>query len=327
MTHSLSPNEKQAIDDILNEAANKFAPDLQSPLSLQTLDERSKQVWGDWNDSITNTPKSTLSNQSKTKPFSQIIREKNPSLFKTTQFDSDSDEDELIEPSHTPIKANTRSLGTKDDKTTTPLSISKKENDNFDNFYNDQLHVDVYDVDHSDNEDEDLNNHSIYSANHKSHSRLSSKDPDFASKILKKAQESKILSSYKFSDESDSFNIKGKSQSSKNTYSTKSITPIEKHKKINASKANLPATSTKKKTPSLYQRSLKREHVIDSAYDRFDIARLRQDNIEAKQTIAKLQAALDKANIENEKLRKSLQESERIRMKQKTQISYILSEK
>ena len=237
------------------------------------------------------------------------------------------DEDELIEPSHTPIKANTRSLGTKDDKTTTPLSISKKENDNFDNFYNDQLHVDVYDVDHSDNEDEDLNNHSIYSANHKSHSRLSSKDPDFASKILKKAQESKILSSYKFSDESDSFNIKGKSQSSKNTYSTKSITPIEKHKKINASKANLPATSTKKKTPSLYQRSLKREHVIDSAYDRFDIARLRQDNIEAKQTIAKLQAALDKANIENEKLRKSLQESERIRMKQKTQISYILSEK
>ena len=79
MTHSLSPNEKQAIDDILNEAANKFAPDLVTQTSLQQLDEKSKQLWGDdWNDSIATTPRTTTpSYSSQNKPFSQLIREKN----------------------------------------------------------------------------------------------------------------------------------------------------------------------------------------------------------------------------------------------------------
>ena len=334
MAHSLSPNEKQAIDDILNEAANKFAPDLVTQTSLQQLDEKSKQLWGDdWNDSIATTPRTTTpSYSSQNKPFSQLIREKNPSLFKTTQFDSDSDSDDQgIEPTQTPSRAFSKPVTPQDKFSNNEIEVSeykgKNENENQVN----RINLNKSNL-NQDNDSSDDNNYTYITNKSKpSHSKISANDPVFASKILKKAKESKLLSSYKYNDSDDDseeslVSTGVKSFQKQKMQTPKAVTPLEKHKKVNPTKSSaVPSTTTKKKVPSLYERSIKKEHIIESAFDRFDIARLRQDNIEARQTIAKLQAALDKANLENEKLRKSLQESEKIRMKQKMQISDIMS--
>ena len=233
-------------------------------------------------------------------------------MFKTAQFDSNSDnDDDDIEPNYSPAlitpKQNTQ---IKTNKYTDDLELTPYRT----NIENDS------DIDNESDDNSPIIDKRNTSKHTKTQSKISIKDPDFANKVLKKAKESKLLSSFKTDNYNDSPSSYDRKESIKPKLTHKSQTSIERTKTTNHN-------MSKKKGPSLYQRSLKKEQIIESTYDRCDIARLRQDNIEAKKTIARLQAALDKANIENERLRKSLQESERIRMKQKTQISYILSEK
>lgn len=302
MAHSLSPSEKKAIDTILDEAETMFSVDRSNQASLQALDEQSKQLWGDeWEQSISGKTKLTTptSSRSQTKPFSQMIREKNPSLFQAKDFDIDfEEEDDSSDIDYAHIISPDLNANTKTPNIRQTTKASESEND-------------------FEEEEEELN---IRPLHVKPKSTPKQKDNDIESKILKKARESKLLASYR-SDEQ-------KQTKKKTPVKEKTATPraVDKPKRISTT-SSISSSSSKKKAPSLYQRSLKKEHIIESALDKYDIARLRQDNIEARNTIARLQSALDKANVENEKLRKALQESERIRMKQKTQITYILSEK
>ncbi|EAX95359.1 hypothetical protein TVAG_078150 [Trichomonas vaginalis G3] len=130
-------------------------------------------------------------------------------------------------------------------------------------------------------------------------SRLSKKE--LSDLILEKARRSELLSSFHENSE----------------ISTNLISKSKKQ------------TKPSKKIPSLYSRSIKKISDSNSdvtvMYDRYDLAKLRQDNIDYRNQIAKLKAAIDKANLENQKLRQELAESEKISSKQKAQIQFLLN--
>ncbi|OHT16837.1 hypothetical protein TRFO_12929 [Tritrichomonas foetus] len=63
------------------------------------------------------------------------------------------------------------------------------------------------------------------------------------------------------------------------------------------------------------------------AYDRSDAARLRQDNIALRAQVSRLQAALDRANKENNRLKEELNKCELRNTKQKSVIAYLKEQK
>lgn len=108
----------------------------------------------------------------------------------------------------------------------------------------------------------------------------------------------------------------------------------------------LPRTAAKKKKPTFRaprataapqpQRTAKKvprkAAPIQSAapvhpFNRGDAARLRQDNIELRSQVARLQAALDRANLENAKLKEEIQKMKLDKQKQKSMISYLKEER
>jgi hypothetical protein len=62
-------------------------------------------------------------------------------------------------------------------------------------------------------------------------------------------------------------------------------------------------------------------------YTRADAARLRQDNIELRGQVTRLQAALDRANTENHRLRVEMRKLEAARTKQASIIAYLKEER
>ena len=58
-------------------------------------------------------------------------------------------------------------------------------------------------------------------------------------------------------------------------------------------------------------------------FSRADAARLRQDNLELKAQVTRLQAALDRANMENAKLKEELQRYKQDKQKQKSVIAFL----
>jgi hypothetical protein len=72
---------------------------------------------------------------------------------------------------------------------------------------------------------------------------------------------------------------------------------------------------------------VKRTATSIEPYTRTDAARLRQDNIELRAQVARLQAALDRANIENNRLLIEMQKLESSRAKQASIIAYLKEER
>ena len=64
-----------------------------------------------------------------------------------------------------------------------------------------------------------------------------------------------------------------------------------------------------------------------NAYERADVARLRQDNISLRAMVSRLQDALDRANFENARLKEELNKSEMNCLRQKGIISYLKEQK
>ena len=62
-------------------------------------------------------------------------------------------------------------------------------------------------------------------------------------------------------------------------------------------------------------------------FNRGDAARLRQDNIELRNQVSKLQAALDRANLEIAKLKEEMQKMKLDKQKQKSMISFLKEDK
>lgn len=58
-------------------------------------------------------------------------------------------------------------------------------------------------------------------------------------------------------------------------------------------------------------------------FSRSDAARLRQDNIELRNQVSKLQAALDRSNLENARLKEEIQRMKLDQQKQKSMISFL----
>ena len=83
-------------------------------------------------------------------------------------------------------------------------------------------------------------------------------------------------------------------------------------------------SSTTRTTSSRIRRTTKK-HVAGPVqpFSRADAARLRQDNIDLKAQVARLQAALDRANMENSKLKEELQRYKQDKQKQKSVIAFL----
>jgi hypothetical protein len=71
----------------------------------------------------------------------------------------------------------------------------------------------------------------------------------------------------------------------------------------------------------------KRAEAPTEPFNRSDAARLRQDNIDLKRDVGRLQAALDRANLEISRLKQEVQRAEQASTKQKTVIRYLKEEK
>lgn len=80
-------------------------------------------------------------------------------------------------------------------------------------------------------------------------------------------------------------------------------------------------------TKSLNGKSTSNSKTPIHAYDRADVARLRQDNISLRAMVSRLQDALDRANYENSRLKEELNKSEMNCMRQKGIISYLKEQK
>lgn len=249
---ALNSQEKSAIEDILNEAENKYAS-LRTPRTpLSHISSPTEEI----DDSFAGgnpTPKYSAIKKpasSTKKPYSQMIIEQNPNLFEHHSLElnnnksySDSDNEPDIYDEHDDIPDNF-------DKKSTKSKASKK---------------------------------------------------DISSIILEKARKSDLLQSF------------------------------HENSEISTNSSNRPKKTQKSsnKVPSLYARSIKKATdsniEISIMYDRYDLAKLRQDNIDYKNQIARLKNAIDKATMENQKLREELSNSERISSKQKAQIQFLLT--
>ena len=85
------------------------------------------------------------------------------------------------------------------------------------------------------------------------------------------------------------------------------------------------STNTNIKTVNLKSASNSKTQI--HAYDRADVARLRQDNISLRAMVSRLQDALDRANYENARLKEELNKSEMNCLRQKGIISYLKEQK
>lgn len=187
---------------------------------------------------------------------------------------------------------------------------------------------------------EDISN---LSSNFNSHdSDFGSYENSFANNIT--PAETDDYSDYKKTDElhsneNDTFNI---------DYETSNL--LDSPKRIHKRKRDQkPFSSTKKKTHStlnnyprttksnpsstlfcpIYNPPKRRNNDSDAGqlYNRYDMAKLRQENIDLQKQVTKLQAALEKANQENFKLKQSLNQAEIIQKKQKTMIEALKQSK
>ena len=126
---------------------------------------------------------------------------------------------------------------------------------------------------------------------------------------LNKTTNSKAKISF---DKSERSNIK-ENQTSKSTINNSSFNV--KHKSFSSKKL-------KKKNSNISSTSSNSRIQVEP-YDRSDAARLRQDNISLRAQVTRLQAALDRANYENARLKEQLSKSKLKNAKQESIISYL----
>lgn len=118
--------------------------------------------------------------------------------------------------------------------------------------------------------------------------------------------------------------------------SAQTVGKVSKHSKQSSvsttsrkapAKKTVPTRFTKKNTQSHITENVRKSTNPIQPFNRTDAAKLRQDNIDLRAQVERLQAALDRSNLENARLKEELHQSETLRGKQKTMIAFLKKEK
>lgn len=295
MNKTLSDFERKAIDSIFNEAEQEHISSDQIMQNIFLLDQRSKEIWDDWDDAVTACMKGDIS--------SQFINHEN--ISHSTVLDSE--ENKYTQSSRKSKKSVLNIIN--DDDSTSDFKYTADISKDTD-FYNSPP----------------TKNRSFAKkkVNNTSNYNFVSQDSYVADKDNSPLRHEKRISKYNTSQ------LNGLKKSSKKK-PTKGDTEISTYKEPairekTYSKHSRKATIIGKKSNIDDHSSISSKSSVEP-YNRGDAARLRQENLDLRNQIRRVQASLNRAIIEKERLLEDYEKSERISAKQRNQINFFKGSK